>query len=86
MSASAYRRFATSTWDYRHGGACADCGQLAVGPRPQQHFNQTEGRGSEKPSLGVAWLDCRANGHKLIVGTKLTQQEKQDLVAFVRTL
>ena len=28
--ASACRRFATSTWDCREGGACADCGQPAV--------------------------------------------------------
>jgi len=32
-------------------------------PFPQQQFNQTEDRRSEKPSRGVACLDCHANGH-----------------------
>jgi cytochrome c peroxidase len=30
---------------------------------PQQQFNQTEDRGTEHPSLGVACFDCHANGH-----------------------
>jgi cytochrome c peroxidase len=30
---------------------------------PQQQFNATEDRKSEKPSLGVACLDCHVNGH-----------------------
>jgi cytochrome c peroxidase len=37
--------------------------RLLVTPFPQQQFNQTEDRRSEKPSLGVACLDCHANGH-----------------------
>ena len=32
-------------------------------PFPQQQFNQTEDRRSEKASRGVACLDCHANGH-----------------------
>ena len=30
---------------------------------PQQQFNATEDRRSEKPSLGVTCFDCHANGH-----------------------
>jgi len=30
---------------------------------PQQQFNQTEDRRSERPSRGVACFDCHANGH-----------------------
>jgi cytochrome c peroxidase len=37
--------------------------RLLVTPFPQQQFNQTEDRRSEKPSRGVACLDCHANGH-----------------------
>src|ERR1700704_5898761 len=36
---------------------------LLLTPFPQQQFNQTEDRRSEKPSRGVACLDCHANGH-----------------------
>jgi cytochrome c peroxidase len=37
--------------------------RLLVTPFPQQQFNQTEDRRSEKPSRGVACFDCHANGH-----------------------
>jgi cytochrome c peroxidase len=37
--------------------------RLLVTPFPQQQFNATEDRRSEKPSLGVACFDCHANGH-----------------------
>jgi cytochrome c peroxidase len=37
--------------------------RLLVTPFPQQQFNATEDRKAEKPSLGVACLDCHANGH-----------------------
>jgi cytochrome c peroxidase len=37
--------------------------RLLLTPFPQQQFNQTEDRRSEKPSRGVACLDCHANGH-----------------------
>jgi len=110
--------------------------RLLVTPFPQQQFNQTEDRRSEKASRGVACFDCHANGHtnaathlsgdvrpqdrrrridtpplrgvkdsppylhdgrlltlddtveffNLVLGTKLTDQEKQDLVQFLRTL
>ena len=39
--------------------------RLLVTPFPQQQFNQTEDRRSEKPSRGVACLDCHANGHTI---------------------
>lgn len=37
--------------------------RLLVTPFPQQQFNQTEDRRSERPSRGVACFDCHANGH-----------------------
>ena len=37
--------------------------RLLVTPFPQQQFNQTEDRRSEKVSRGVACFDCHANGH-----------------------
>ncbi|MGL6159201.1 hypothetical protein [Microbulbifer sp.] len=37
--------------------------RLLVTPFPQQQFNATTDRRSEKPSLGVACLDCHINGH-----------------------
>lgn len=37
--------------------------RLLVTAFPQQQFNQTEDRRSERPSRGVACLDCHANGH-----------------------
>jgi len=37
--------------------------RLLVTPFPQQQFNQTEDRRSEKPSRGVTCFDCHANGH-----------------------
>src|SRR5512140_3196878 len=37
--------------------------RLLVTPFPQQQFNATEDRRSERPSLGVACFDCHANGH-----------------------
>jgi cytochrome c peroxidase len=37
--------------------------RLLVTPFPQQQFNQTDDRRSERPSRGVACLDCHANGH-----------------------
>jgi cytochrome c peroxidase len=37
--------------------------RLLVTPFPQQQFNQTEDRRSEKASRGVTCLDCHANGH-----------------------
>jgi cytochrome c peroxidase len=39
--------------------------RLLATPFPQQQFNQTEDRRSEKPSRGVACLDCHANGHTI---------------------
>lgn len=37
--------------------------RLLVTPFPQQQFNQTDDRRSERPSFGVACFDCHANGH-----------------------
>jgi cytochrome c peroxidase len=37
--------------------------RLLLTPFPQQQFNQTEDRRSERPSRGVACLDCHVNGH-----------------------
>ena len=37
--------------------------RLLLTPFPQQQFNQTEDRRSERPSRGVACFDCHANGH-----------------------
>ncbi|HSX62853.1 MAG TPA: hypothetical protein VLF18_21935 [Tahibacter sp.] len=37
--------------------------RLLVVPFPQQQFNLTADRRSERPSLGVACFDCHANGH-----------------------
>jgi cytochrome c peroxidase len=37
--------------------------RLLLTPFPQQQFNATEDRRSEKASLGVACLDCHVNGH-----------------------
>jgi cytochrome c peroxidase len=37
--------------------------RLLVTPFPQQQFNTTEDRRSERPSLGVACFDCHVNGN-----------------------
>jgi cytochrome c peroxidase len=37
--------------------------RLLLSPFPQQQFNQTEDRRSERPSRGVICFDCHANGH-----------------------
>jgi cytochrome c peroxidase len=37
--------------------------RLLVTPFPQQQFNETDDRASERPSRGVACFDCHANGH-----------------------
>jgi cytochrome c peroxidase len=37
--------------------------RLLLTPFPQQQFNQTEDRRSDRPSRGVACFDCHANGH-----------------------
>ena len=37
--------------------------RLLLTPFPQQQFNQTEDRRSERPSRGVICFDCHANGH-----------------------
>ena len=37
--------------------------RLLVTQFPQQQFNATEDRRTDKPSLGVTCLDCHANGH-----------------------
>jgi cytochrome c peroxidase len=37
--------------------------RLLVSPFPQQQFNLTNDRRSERPSLGVTCFDCHANGH-----------------------
>src|SRR5688572_4200630 len=37
--------------------------RLLLTPFPQQQFNQTDDRRSERPHRGVACLDCHANGH-----------------------
>ena len=37
--------------------------RLLVTPFPQQQFNQTKDRRSEKPSRGVVCFDCHVNGH-----------------------
>ncbi len=37
--------------------------RLLITPFPQQQFNQTEDRRSERPSRGVACFDCHSNGH-----------------------
>ena len=37
--------------------------RLLVTPFPQQQFNQTKDRRSERPSRGVTCFDCHTNGH-----------------------
>ena len=37
--------------------------RLLVNPTPQQQFNATADRRSERPSLGVSCFDCHVNGH-----------------------
>jgi len=37
--------------------------RLLVTPFPQQQFNATDDRRSEKPSLGVSCFECHLNGH-----------------------
>lgn len=37
--------------------------RLLVTPFPQQQFNQTDDRRSERPSRGVTCFDCHTNGH-----------------------
>jgi len=37
--------------------------RLLVTPFPQQQFNQTEDRRSERPNRGVTCFDCHVNGH-----------------------
>ena len=37
--------------------------RLLVSPFPQQQFNQTEDRRTERPSRGVTCFECHANGH-----------------------
>ncbi|MEO6437190.1 MAG: cytochrome B6 [Tepidisphaeraceae bacterium] len=37
--------------------------RLLVSPFPQQQFNATEDRRSDRPSQGVTCFDCHANGH-----------------------
>jgi cytochrome c peroxidase len=37
--------------------------RLLLTPFPQQQFNATEDRRSERPSLGVTCFDCHVNGH-----------------------
>src|SRR4029079_17386501 len=37
--------------------------RLLVTPFPQQQFNQTGDRRSERPSRGVMCFECHANGH-----------------------
>jgi cytochrome c peroxidase len=37
--------------------------RLLVSPFPQQQFNMTADRRSEKPSLGVSCFECHTNGH-----------------------
>lgn len=37
--------------------------RLLLTPFPQQQFNQTEDRRTERPSRGVVCFDCHANGH-----------------------
>src|SRR5690606_22071963 len=37
--------------------------RLLVSPFPQQQFNLTNDRRSERPHLGVSCFDCHANGH-----------------------
>jgi len=37
--------------------------RLLVTPFPQQQFNTTDDRRSERPSLGVTCFDCHVNGH-----------------------
>ncbi|HEX9724827.1 MAG TPA: cytochrome B6 [Vicinamibacteria bacterium] len=37
--------------------------RLLVTPFPQQQFNQTEDRRTERPSRGVVCFDCHVNGH-----------------------
>jgi len=37
--------------------------RLLVTPFPQQQFNATDDRRSERPHRGVSCLDCHANGH-----------------------
>ncbi len=37
--------------------------RLLITPFPQQQFNQTEDRRTERPSRGVTCFDCHSNGH-----------------------
>jgi cytochrome c peroxidase len=57
--------------------------RLLVTAFPQQQFNQTEDRRSEKPSRGVACFDCHANGHTIspthLVGDIRPQQFRHRL-------
>jgi cytochrome c peroxidase len=57
--------------------------RLLVTPFPQQQFNQTEDRRSEKPSRGVACFDCHSNGHTVapthLVGDIRPQQFRHRL-------
>jgi cytochrome c peroxidase len=57
--------------------------RLLLTPFPQQQFNETEDRRSERPSLGVACFDCHANGHtnasKHLVGDIRPQQFRHRL-------
>jgi hypothetical protein len=37
--------------------------RLLVTPFPQQQFNQSEDRRTERPSCGVMCFECHVNGH-----------------------
>ena len=39
--------------------------RLLVTPFPQQQFNQTEDRRTERPSRGVVCFECHANGIRM---------------------
>lgn len=54
--------------------------RLLVTQFPQQQFNATEDRRTDRPSLGVTCFD------NLVQQLHLTTPEKQDLVAFLRVL
>ena len=59
--------------------------RLLVTPFPQQQFNQTEDRRSERPSRGVTCFDCHANGTPTAVPTRsATSGRRSSVTALIR--
>jgi cytochrome c peroxidase len=51
--------------------------RLLLTPFPQQQFNQTEDRNSDRPNRGVACFDCHANGHTNAAFHQVGEQRPQ---------